>query len=116
MTAPTPPDDGDNGQGRPIIPPMDPALIARMEAAQDEHSVIHDPELANEYFEALQQQGDAVRRRNAWPEPIIEQGKVFPSAGDAPVLDAREDEPLLPTQPSTDEPPDDPQPVTVVIW
>lgn len=100
-----------------VIPPMDPDLLARIEAAKDERGVVHDPDLANEYFEAMVRQGDEIRRLAGWPDPIIEDGKVFPSAGeDAPALDYREGEPQVEIGPSTLEPPDDPNAISVVVY
>jgi len=80
-----------NAEGS-VIAQLDPDLVSRMEAAKDEQGAIHDTSLANEYFEALQKQGKDTRRRNGWPAPSIEQGKVFPSAGEGQVLDFVEDE------------------------
>ena len=68
-------------------PPIDPDLIARIEAATDERGVIHDPALAEQYFAAMQAQSEAAHALRGWPEPVIEDGRVFPSAS--------EDEPPL---------------------
>lgn len=74
-------------QGAAFGPPLDPALVARIEAAKDERGVIHDAELANEWFEAMVAQGEALRAAEGWPEPVIENGRVFPSLdSDAPPL------------------------------
>ncbi|MCW2962523.1 MAG: hypothetical protein JWM90_2910 [Thermoleophilia bacterium] len=69
-----------------IIPPIPGELQARLDAAADEHGVIHDAGLADEYFTALVAQGDETRRRAGWPEPILEQGQVFPQAPDGDPL------------------------------
>ena len=100
-----------------IIPPLDADLVARMEAAKDANGVIDDPVLANEYFEALQRQGDEARRLAGWPEPVIEHGSVFPSvgAGTAP-LHYVEGEPPAPFIPAEDADDDGSNsPVTVII-
>lgn len=60
-------------------PPLDPDLVARMEAAADERGVIRDADLANEYHQALIEQAEAARVMRGDPEPIIEDGRVFPS-------------------------------------
>lgn len=100
-----------------LIAPMDPDLVARMEAAKDAKGCIHDPALANEYFEALQKQSEDTRRINGWPEPVIEQGSVVPSAGEGEgPLSYVEGEPEVPFVPADDADDDSPGgPVTVVI-
>jgi hypothetical protein len=74
-------------QGLAFGPPMDPELVAAMEAATDEHGVIRDAELADRYFEALVAQQAAMNELLGTPEPVIEHGPVFPSFAD-------DDEPL----------------------
>jgi len=101
------------------IPPIDADLMARVEAAKDERGVIRDADLATEYFEAMQKQGDEARPLAGWPEPVIEQGSVFPSVaeGDEP-LNYLEGEPQVEVGPSTLEIPEDDGPeshIRVVI-
>ena len=75
-------------RGLAFGPPMNPDLVARMAAASDERGVIHDASLADEYFEAMQAQSAALNELLGRPEPVIEQGRAFPSLDeDAPPLD-----------------------------
>ncbi|MCW2922189.1 MAG: hypothetical protein JWL76_2063 [Thermoleophilia bacterium] len=74
-------------QGLSHGPPMDPGLLAEIEAAKDARGVVHDAELADRYFEAMVAQQAAMHELMGRPEAIIEQGPVFPSFAD-------EDDPL----------------------
>ncbi|MBC7461153.1 MAG: hypothetical protein H7287_07310 [Thermoleophilia bacterium] len=65
------------------LPPLDADLMARMEAAKDEHGIIHDHVLAAEYFVALQAQNEELARQRgeAHPvEPVPEGSRVFPGS------------------------------------
>jgi hypothetical protein len=68
-------------------PPIDPDLLVRLEEAKDEHGVVRDADLADEYHRALIEQAEAARIMRGDPEPVIEDGRVFPStAEDEPPL------------------------------
>lgn len=69
-------------QGLSFGPPLDPALVAELEAAKDEHGVIRDAALGDRYFEALVAQNAEMDELMGRPEPVIEQGPVFPSFAD----------------------------------
>ena len=60
-----------------IIPPVDPDLMKRIEAAKDERGVVRDADLANGYHTALIRQSEEFDRLRGWVEPVIEQGSVF---------------------------------------
>jgi hypothetical protein len=68
-------------------PPLDADLLARLEAATDDRGIVRDADLANEYHLALVERERAARVMRGDPEPIIEQGRVFPSTpeDDAPL-------------------------------
>jgi hypothetical protein len=75
-------------RGLAFGPPIDPELVALLEAARDADGVIRDAELADRYHAALIEQSKALDALMERPEPVIEHGNpVFPSFAD-------EDEPL----------------------
>ncbi|MCW2926192.1 MAG: hypothetical protein JWM86_160 [Thermoleophilia bacterium] len=87
------------------VPPIDPDLMHRVRAAADERGVVHDAELADEYFQALVRQNEEARRLRGWPEPVIEAGSVFPSAASGDVLPEYADgDPPEPTIPGPSPP------------
>jgi len=66
-------------RGLSFGPPLDPELLARVAAASEPDGVVRDAALADEYFEAMVAQSAALEQLHGRPQPIIEQGSVFPS-------------------------------------
>ena len=66
-------------RGLSFGPPLDPELLARIAAASGPDGVVRDATLADEYFEAMVAQSAALEQLHGGPQPIIEQGSVFPS-------------------------------------
>lgn len=107
--------------GRGFGPPIDPDLQARMDAAADEHGVIHDAALADEVFADMVARQEQHRRELGLPEveaaPDVVHGRIFPTVAGDPT-DIGELDPTVFERTDDDERDDPPEgsPVQVIVW